>query len=423
MGAKALDGRRFEEARMYLEKAITKDPKHALAWNNLGRAYAGLDMLDEAEKAYKRQIEINPSDEYAFNNLGLLYHRQGHYEEAIDAYKKQIEINPFDQHVYRNLAASYAEMKKWDDAAAAYEKARALFHDSPFLVYRTGDMYLRAGKLDEARRLFDRALDMDKSPATYNGIAYALAQQRVDLDKAKEYAESAVERMAAGLQAVNLTAPPPRYLSSLDNLGAFLDTLGWVYFQKGKLEEAEACISAAFQIHRNAVVAEHLARVYAGLNKPNAALQSYAYAWKHAEAQAEISPELEAYFREKFGEPATLADQLERLADAFGTARRVQLPGRALTWPANAPKGGGGLVTIHVWVDEKGAVSDARAASGIEPFRSAALADARQYHFPPLAWPGHALKTVRTIAFDYLPQNIVTASWTFGALDHMTEMP
>ena len=423
MGSKALDRGAFEAARTLLENATTKDPKHANAWNNLGRAYAGLDMLDEAEKAYKKQIEINPNDEYVFNNLGLLYHREGRYEKAFDAYKKQIEINPFDKFVYPNLASTYVELKKWNEAAEAYEKARAILHDSPYLFTHIGNMYLKAGKVDEARRRFDRALEMDKSPGTYNEVAYSLAEARVDLDKAQEYAESAIERVSQALQAVPFTQVPAQYASALDILGAYLDTLGWVYFQKGKLAEAEACINPAFRLREDAIVAEHLARVYAGLNRPDSALQYYAYAWKRSKAQGSISPELENYIGGRFGEPAALEKRLETLADAFRTANRVELLHRPLTWPANAPNEGGSLVTVHVWVDEQGVVSDARAVAGEEPFKSAALADARQVHFPPLAWPNHTLKTVRRMDFYYLRDKHVTANWLFGAEGHLVTMP
>ena len=44
--------------------------------------------------------------------------------------------------------------------------------------------------------------------------------------------------------------------------GAFLDSLGWVYFRLGDLEEAEHYIEQAAQLEReNAVITEHLGDV------------------------------------------------------------------------------------------------------------------------------------------------------------------
>lgn len=81
----------------------------------------------------------------------------------------------------------------------------------------------------------------------------------------------------------------------------------------------------------------------------------------------------------------------------------MQLANRPFAYPAGATTTPPTAVEIAVLVDESGNVKDARVLAGEEPFRSAALQDAQQLRLPPLAWPGQALKSVRTVAFVYAP--------------------
>ena len=66
------------------------------------------------------------------------------------------------------------------------------------------------------------------------------------------------------------------------NNGAFLDTLGWVEFQKGKFDQALTDLSRAAQnmTHDDPVVFEHIGDTCAKLNKGAQALE----AWQKAAA-------------------------------------------------------------------------------------------------------------------------------------------
>ncbi len=198
----------------------------------------------------------------------------------------------------------------------------------------------------------------------------------------------------------------------MTSLGSYLDTLGWVFFQKGQVSQAEPYLKAAFQLHRAPLIAEHLARVYAAQNNPNSAFRYYAFASRRPHPEP-ISSELESYIKERFGDPKSLDGELKEADESFRDDFRLELPGRTLTCPATPVKD---LVrvTVELLVDETGAVVGAQAKAGDEPFRSAALQDARQAHFAPLVWPSHGLKTIRAVDFFYTARKTVSASWGFG---------
>jgi tetratricopeptide (TPR) repeat protein len=102
--------------------------------------------------------------------------------------------------------------------------------------------------------------------------------------------------------------------------GAYLDSLGWVYYRMGKLEEAEAFLRRALQqASRDATIRDHLGDVLSRRGKLREAIAEWQISVKEWEAssQAERDP----------AEIAKVSKKLEgakvRLAqESSGAARR-----------------------------------------------------------------------------------------------------
>ncbi|MGH9523234.1 MAG: hypothetical protein ACRD3E_11965, partial [Terriglobales bacterium] len=62
------------------------------------------------------------------------------------------------------------------------------------------------------------------------------------------------------------------------SLGAYWDTLGWVYFQRGDLDRAEKYINAAWMLGQHGEVGDHLAQIYEKRGETQKALHQYALA-------------------------------------------------------------------------------------------------------------------------------------------------
>ena len=91
--------------------------------DNLGAAYYGKGMYDEAIAEYKKALEINPNDIAAHNNLGGAYSHKGMHDEAIAEHKKALDINPNDAEAHNNLGGAYYEKGMYDEAIAEFKKA------------------------------------------------------------------------------------------------------------------------------------------------------------------------------------------------------------------------------------------------------------------------------------------------------------
>jgi tetratricopeptide (TPR) repeat protein len=274
----AMQNGNFPLAVELLKRAVEVDPSHKYAWNNLGLAYLALRQNDEAIAAFHKALEINPYDEFANNNLGRAYWQERKYQEAAGAFRKQLEMNPLDKFAHANLGSMYAEWRKYDEAAPELEKAASLTPNDPALQVSLGDAYLNLGQDDKALAAFDRALEISATPIIWNNIAYQLSLKRAHLDKAQQYAESAVAATAAALRNLSLEQLGQRDLALVPSLIAYWDTLGWVHFAAGHLEQSERYVSAAWNLGQHGEVGDHLGQIYEKRGDKQKAIRTYALA-------------------------------------------------------------------------------------------------------------------------------------------------
>lgn len=131
------------------EKALARDPKQAIAYNNLCIAYNNLFMYGEAEIACKKALELNSSFELAKNNLnftlsrksdttapkataqtyinlGLAFINLNEFEKSVYFSQKAIELEPKNSIAYNNLCVAYNGLQNWDKAIEVGEKALSI---------------------------------------------------------------------------------------------------------------------------------------------------------------------------------------------------------------------------------------------------------------------------------------------------------
>ena len=263
-------------AEALLKRATEVDPKNKFAWNNLGLIYLQTRQEDQAVTCFQKQIEVNPYDEFAYNNLGRVYWQQRNYEEAVKAFNKQIENNPLDKFAHGNLGAMYAEWHKYELAVPELEKAASLNPDSAELQVSLGDAYLNLGQDEKALATFDHAVELNATPLVWNNIAYQLSLKKTHLDRAQQYAESAVSATAAALRNLSLDRLSQKDLPLVPSLIAYWDTLGWVQFGEGHLDKAEKYVGAAWSLGHHGEVGDHLGQIYEKRGEKDRAVRTYA---------------------------------------------------------------------------------------------------------------------------------------------------
>ncbi len=272
----AADGGNVALAEVLLKRATEVEPKNKYAWNNLGLIYLQTRQNEQAVAAFQKQIEVNPYDEFAFNNLGRVYWQERKYDDAVKAFNKQLENNPLDKFAHANLGAMYAEWHKYDLAVPELEKASSLSPESAELQVTLGDAYLNLGQDEKALAAFDHAVEMNATPLVWNNIAYQLSLRKTHLDRAQQYAESAVSATAAALRNLSLDRLTQKDLPLVSSLVAYWDTLGWVQFGEGNFDKAEKYVAAAWELGHHGEVGDHLGQIYEKRGDKDRAMRTYA---------------------------------------------------------------------------------------------------------------------------------------------------
>jgi Flp pilus assembly protein TadD len=293
-GYEALRAGNYEQAITLLKRVVELEPKNKTAWLNLGSAYLSLRQYDSAVDAFKKQLEVNPYDEYAYNNLGHVYAVQRRYDDAESAFRKQLELNPLDKYARAALGNLYIESKRYAQAVPELEQAISLTPDQPSLHIDLGTAHLNTGELDRAMAAFARATELSPTPMTWNNVAYQLALKGANLDRAQQYAESAVSAVAAESRNLSIGHVTARELTITASMGSYLDTLGWVAFAKGDLATAEKLLTTAWWISEHAEIADHLGQIAERRGNKDEAVRWYAFALNREQLAADTRQRLVA---------------------------------------------------------------------------------------------------------------------------------
>jgi tetratricopeptide (TPR) repeat protein len=249
----------------------------------LAGIYLEQSKLDPAVATYKKMIDMGGADNALRGYQGQVdaYTEAKEFDKAIDVSRQAVAANPDNRDLKLLLASELADhgqadealsmatallkntaddrivwfaigqmnirLRRWKDAEDAFNKADPFTtkkDDRVYLLFLRGELADRQKHQDQAERYFNQALALDASNAmTLNYMGYMLADKGIRLPEALQDIRKAVD-----LEPMN---------------GAYLDSLGWVYFKMGEYELAEANLrSAAERDQTDPTVHMHLGDLY-----------------------------------------------------------------------------------------------------------------------------------------------------------------
>ena len=161
------------EAEQLLKEALRANPRNAGTAFNLGLLLAEEGKTAEAETALRGALKADPGMAPAAYNLAVLVASKN-VAEALDLSRRAAELRP-EEPRYAFTLAFYQRQR--GDLAGAVTTLQALLRRHPaygeaylFLA----ELYVKAGKGEEARQLFARALEVKELPDAYRARIGAL---------------------------------------------------------------------------------------------------------------------------------------------------------------------------------------------------------------------------------------------------------
>jgi tetratricopeptide (TPR) repeat protein len=278
-----------EKAIEMLEEIIKQQPEKYQPYDLLAQLLddgaRALERANQPEQAkrqfsraasnYEQSLLINPGRANTYLRLAeLLIVPMKESERAVKILTEARQRFPSAPEFTYFLAIAQREAKHPQQAVVTFEEAlnEAQAVNEEVLTARFffdyGAAADQAGLYDKAADLFRKSISLDPSNAAeaYNYVGFMWADHNLHLDEAEEMVG--------------------RALQFDPNNGAYLDTLGWVHYRKGKFEEALAELLRASEnlAKPDPIVLEHIGDTYSKLNRLNQALDF----WQKAMA---ISPD------------------------------------------------------------------------------------------------------------------------------------
>ncbi|MGN0917953.1 MAG: tetratricopeptide repeat protein, partial [Oxalobacter sp.] len=282
--------KRYEPALEAFERVLEQSPKDKMALYSLGLLTMQQGRLDQSEKYFSEWLKVREAegrqaeslDEDTVQVLFLLSQvteDRHHYDQSLywldripsdaeddllmmrDVRRAQVYARKKDivrmHRIMEELRKQHPEamekilltetqilrgIKQYRKAYALLKAALPEFQQSTNVLY---DFALTAefvGKYAEMERVLRQVMVQDPGfQHAWNALGYSLADRDIRLEEAKGYIDKALE-----------LAPDDPYIT---------DSLGWVYFRQGNLEEAEKVLRKAYALNEDNEIAVHLGEV------------------------------------------------------------------------------------------------------------------------------------------------------------------
>jgi len=316
-------------ARQQLESALARKPDDVDLRLAYARLLVDLDDFDGARGEYRKLIKLQPDNGPVVYSLALLSLEANRLDDARELFEKLLDLDYQTQQAYYYLGAIAEEQKKPERAMHWYGEIKEGEHWTEVQI-RMARLEAQAGKVNaarerlrkvrlahpgEAQRMFlvegeilsqidwnEEAFKLyseylENQPDDIEILyARALVAERLDrLDQAEQDFKKVLEIDPDNARALNalgytLADRTDRYQEALGYIQramaqtpddpAVIDSMGWVMYRLGRLQEAREYLQKAYDMTKDSEIAAHLGEVLWKMGKRDEAKALWASARK-----------------------------------------------------------------------------------------------------------------------------------------------
>ena len=237
---------------------VEKYPNEAKAHSIHGDYLLSAEKEDEALAAYKKALEFDANQYPIWNKVLIMEYQQGKHEDLYQDSKRCLELFPSIGTVYLLNGVSANQTKRYSEAFEVLSVGKEMVYNdkaiSAEFLGQLGEASFGLKEYTQGKAYYKKALETDpNSQLIKNNYAFRLANANMDLDVAESLMNQVIQRAPKEPQ--------------------FLDTYGWVLFQKKEYTKAKTQFESAYTYNtKDEAILEHLGDTYFKLNDPSKAL-------------------------------------------------------------------------------------------------------------------------------------------------------
>jgi tetratricopeptide (TPR) repeat protein len=214
--------------------------------------YRAAKDLPKALQTGKEALAKYPADPSIRTSHALLLGENGQTDDAVKILRTQLHGDTNDRETYLNIAQVYERGRRYKEAEEAARAAEVLPgqpRENEMVWFLLGAIYERQKFFDKAEEEFKKVLAVNpKNAPVLNYYGYMLGDLGIRLDEAEALVQKALKEDPYN--------------------GAYLDSLGWIYFKENKLGASESTLRKAVERERHdATIHSHLGDLYAKLGR------------------------------------------------------------------------------------------------------------------------------------------------------------
>jgi tetratricopeptide (TPR) repeat protein len=212
-------------AEREFKKAIELNPGYATAhqWYCINLTSVG--RLEEAKREIAIARELDPLSLVISSNIGGTFFMLRQYGDAVAAFKRTLAIDSNFVDARILLGMTYGRLNRVDDAIAELTAVRRTIGDSPRGLPELGEVYVRAGRKQEARETLDTLLAFAKRGQRISWGIASVYSALGEKEKAFEWLDRSLKERETRVGFLKVEPrwddirSDPRYLGLLKRMG------------------------------------------------------------------------------------------------------------------------------------------------------------------------------------------------------------
>ncbi len=151
----------FEKAKIYFTKCLEVDIEEQTAIYNVVYCYEFLDQNEEALVYLNDYLDRNPYAEIGWHQAGRLYYHIKDYNNAIRAFEFATYIDDEFLGAFMEMGKAFEKVKDYQRAIESYEKTIELDDPTSYALLRIGKCHEKLGNKNTALKYYNKTVHED----------------------------------------------------------------------------------------------------------------------------------------------------------------------------------------------------------------------------------------------------------------------